>query len=402
MALIGTAITFNGSASANAADDGPPPHECDRQAAYVRDDAHVAEPVPFERIDAESAMAACREALDSYPGSPRFQLQLSRAYDKAGYVDEAMELLNEAAASGYAGAQNALGARHWYGEGVPQNAEKAVALLRPSAEQGNGYSQALLALAYLQGGGVSQDIERAKHWAEKSAARGNEHGLEFLAILYEDGIGVSRDTARARRLHVQSAERVAALVERGFEFCKDNLFSIGAHLFEQPYQSVDDIDITQVRGWIERLAEDGHADAQYVLGRMYEQGYATPRYRGVPDLDKAYAWFRRAAANGSEGAYERLLDNYMQRLTFPPDYQPVIVGDIMGRPLEEAKSWLQETAEAGRMDSQLALGVAYYLGSGFERDLERAKFWYEKAAAQGSDEAHDLLDEVQADIDRRN
>ncbi len=399
---MGTAFAFDCSVNASAAENGPPPHECDRQAAYPRDDAHVAEPVPFDRIDAESAMAACREALDMYPGSPRFQLQLSRAYDKAGHADEAMELLNEAAASGYAGAQSALGARHWYGEGVPQNAKKAVALLRPSAEQGNGYSQALLAFAYLQGDGISLDLEKAKHWAEKSAGQGNEHGLELLAFLYEEGIGVPRDTAKARRLHAQSAERVAALVERGFESTKDNLFSIAAHLFEQPYQSVDDIDITQVRGWIECLAEDGHADAQYVLGRMYEQGYATPRYHSTPDLDKAYAWFRQAAANGSEVAYERLLDNYMQRLTLPPDYQPVIAGDLMGRPLDEAKAWLQETAELGRMDSQLALGVAYHLGNGFERDLDKAQFWYKRAAAQGSDEAHDLLDQVQADIDRRN
>lgn len=48
---------------------------------------------------------------------------------------------------------------------------------------------------------------------------------------------------------------------------------------------------------------------------------------------------------------------------------------------------LQQQADHGDMTSQFQLGRKYHLGDGVESDMNKAVFWYQKAAAQGSAKA---------------
>ena len=48
---------------------------------------------------------------------------------------------------------------------------------------------------------------------------------------------------------------------------------------------------------------------------------------------------------------------------------------------------LQQKAEQGDMTAQFQLGRKYHLGDGVESDTQKAIFWYQKAAAQGSAKA---------------
>jgi len=56
--------------------------------------------------------------------------------------------------------------------------------------------------------------------------------------------------------------------------------------------------------WWRRAAEKGNADAQYMLGYLYEYGYG--------DMRKAEKWFRKSAKNGNIRAKDALtnLNNY--------------------------------------------------------------------------------------------
>lgn len=45
---------------------------------------------------------------------------------------------------------------------------------------------------------------------------------------------------------------------------------------------------------------------------------------------------------------------------------------------------LQQQADRGDMNAQFQLGRKYHIGDGVERDMEKAVFWYQKAAAQGA------------------
>jgi TPR repeat protein len=52
---------------------------------------------------------------------------------------------------------------------------------------------------------------------------------------------------------------------------------------------------------LQRAARRGNHDAQFALGRMFENGDGVAR-----NVVEAYAWYRRAAAGGNEQARQAL------------------------------------------------------------------------------------------------
>ena len=59
----------------------------------------------------------------------------------------------------------------------------------------------------------------------------------------------------------------------------------------------------------------------------------------------------------------------------------------------EAAKWYEKAAEGGYVDAQLAIGHAYLWGRGVPRDRDKARYWLEKAAAQGDQQAQKYLDD---------
>lgn len=102
-----------------------PLHACDRLAGNPLDPQRVGRGVPTDEIDANRAIAACQEAVELFPGEPRFQFQLGRAYRSAGRNGDAVRLYRAAAEQGYAGAQNSLGVMYSRGVGVQQDCGRA-------------------------------------------------------------------------------------------------------------------------------------------------------------------------------------------------------------------------------------------------------------------------------------
>ncbi|MNG22691.1 Localization factor PodJL [compost metagenome] len=59
-------------------------------------------------------------------------------------------------------------------------------------------------------------------------------------------------------------------------------------------------DKQQAALWFRKAAEQGDADAQHALGRIYDSGQGVAQ-----DISESYAWYSVAATNGSKGAIER-------------------------------------------------------------------------------------------------
>ena len=114
-------------------------------------------------------------------------------------------------------------------------------------------------------------------------------------------------------------------------------------------------------------AEQGHAEAQYKLGVMYE-------YEG--DLDEAVKWYCMAAEKGHAGAQFMLGQFINSGFGFcePEEYA-------------EAAKWFRKAAEQGHAEAQYRLGGAYSLGEGVPEDDVEATKWYLKAAEQGHADA---------------
>ena len=113
------------------------------------------------------------------------------------------------------------------------------------------------------------------------------------------------------------------------------------------------------------LAEQGHAEAQYFVGAMYDLG------QGVPEDDRqAVVWYRKAAEQGHASAQVSLGVMYDFGRGVPEDDRQAVV-------------WYLKAAEQGHSGAQFNLGVMYDFGEGVPEDDRQAVVWYRKAAEQG-------------------
>ena len=109
-------------------------------------------------------------------------------------------------------------------------------------------------------------------------------------------------------------------------------------------------DLQQATMWFKKAADQGHAEAQYSLGKAYYEFHGAS---GVPKNDlQAALWYRRAADQGHVGA-------------------------------------------------QTSLGVLYYNGEGVPQDYDQATLWLQKAADQGDAVAQMWLKRLKERIEEK-
>ncbi len=116
-----------------------------------------------------------------------------------------------------------------------------------------------------------------------------------------------------------------------------------------------------VRWWYYRANEQQDAEAQYMLGVMYDGGDGVPQ-----DAAEAVRWYLRAAEQGDADAQYNLGVSYAN-------------GEGISQDDVEAAYWYRQAAEQGDADAQVMLGVLYA-----EAQSDKlAVYWYCQAAEQG-------------------
>ena len=106
----------------------------------------------------------------------------------------------------------------------------------------------------------------------------------------------------------------------------------------------------------------GSLQAKANLGELYrEGGYGIER-----DYDKALYWYQLAIEDNPYRAYRGLAATYLIQENYA-----------------EAYKYNMKSAELGNPEAQYNLGVMYDRGIFVEKDIDKAKYWYEKAAANG-------------------
>src|SRR5262249_34520322 len=111
------------------------------------------------------------------------------------------------------------------------------------------------------------------------------------------------------------------------------------------------------------LAEQGNADAQFILGKMYLKGQGVPK-----DPEQANKWFRQAAAQGNADSQFFLGASYL----------------LPHKDIAEGVKWMRLSAEQGNQDAQLLLGKAYLQGE-LPREPVQADKWLRLAARDNLD-----------------
>ena len=120
-------------------------------------------------------------------------------------------------------------------------------------------------------------------------------------------------------------------------------------------------------------AEEGDSNAQYALGKAYQNG------NGISLNDESAAkWYRKAAEQGNGAAQNDL--GIMYRL-----------GQGVSRDKEEAVRWYRKAAKQGNAQSMFNLGVSYYNGDGVPSDPTAAYAWFLLAKEAGNPAAEDAV-----------
>ena len=136
---------------------------------------------------------------------------------------------------------------------------------------------------------------------------------------------------------------------------------------------------TTAVAWFQKAADHGDAEAQCLVGMAYEDG------RGVhADQAIAKAWYRKAAEQGYAAA------QYCLGVVYA-------VGQGGTVDLRKAVRLFHQAAEQGSPEAQYALGGMYERGKGLTKNLAEALVWYEKAANLGLTSAQLLLGNMYAE-----
>ncbi|MES2942460.1 MAG: tetratricopeptide repeat protein, partial [Pseudomonadota bacterium] len=211
---------------------------------------------------------------------------------------------------------------YFYSQQTPPDNERAFAVYRQAAEQAEAASpssqdmfengsaaQCCLADMYERGVGTVQDDRQALYWYTRAATAGNHVAQYRLGMRYMNGHGVMADKVQARFWVSQS-------VEQRYEKATNLLRNFPT--FEG--------------------AEQGNKVAQYLLGQMYAEGYG-----GVEkDAERARHWYTKSAVQGHAGAQYEVGKNYIKDSTVPPD-------------LADARHWLSKAATQRDQDAKRLL-----------------------------------------------
>ena len=163
---------------------------------------------------------------------------------------------------------------------------------------------------------------------------------------------------------------------------------------------------------LEKLAEDGDAYAQYIIGTAYRDGgllipdtvkaqklleraaeqdldaaqYALGKLYLSDDTDihdsvKGIYWLKRSADNGNDYAAYRLGKEYLR-------------GENTVKDAETAVSYLRQAADNGNAYAQYLLGKLYLTGEGVQQATDTAYQWFTKAYYGGHTYAGMFMDRI--------
>ncbi len=308
----------------------------------------------------------------------------------------------KSAESGYAKAQYEVGDWYRFGRGVKEDLNKAFEWYMKSAEQSYPAAQCNVGDCYDDGIGVEQNLDKAFEWYLKSAELGYSRAQVSVGNYYRDGIVVEKDLNKAFEWYMKAAEQghpfaqfnigefydpIYAqqnyIVEPNLDIAMDWYYKATTNEFHPNYGAMIRLGYHNVfslkdkeKGyyWYKKAAEEGanygdDGTAYYVMGLIYKG--QDPNFTGIVEPDKKVAmeWFEKAASNGyiaaqiEMGHYE--IDN--------------------NKNIEKAIYWYKKAAEQGNSTAQGLLGVIYMGDERIEyKDVEKAVYWYTKSAEQGN------------------
>jgi len=282
---------------------------------------------------------------------------------------EAVRWFRLAAAKGEVKAQRHLGYILETGEGFPADCSESakwffnLALIaetdKPSHEQ----------LDHPHSERYANSAEERPASAWRTAAEAGDFRAQYeLGYCYEKAVGVGYDESEAIKWYRRSAEGGYAPAQ----------FVLG--YFHQGHGRLD-YDHDEVLKWYGKASDQGYAKAQFNLGCYYDhgQGESGKLVSGGPTVwtkfgiprnpVEALKWYRKAAENGHAQAQYLMGKSYHSGKDVPEDHA-------------QSVKWWRKAAEQGNPASQFNLGVMYFHGHGTDKNFVESAKWFRECATQ--------------------
>ncbi|KAI9503038.1 hypothetical protein BX070DRAFT_192563 [Coemansia spiralis] len=214
---------------------------------------------------------------------------------------------------------------------------------------------------------------RAFSYYQMAAALGDVAANYRMARVFLDGDFHKKVNIKQALVYLRRAAELAS------EECPDGALLLAQmYLKDYPNQDVYNVifyDPEEAQKLLDKAARLGSVDAQYLLGYLFEFGE-----HGFPvDPQSSTHYYQLAAEQDNAKAQMALSGWYLS------GGQGVPIDDRL------AFDWGHRAAQQGLTRAMYAMGYYYEMGIGCDKDIGRAREWYEKAAAAGSDEARERL-----------
>ena len=376
----------------------------------------------FEKKDyVEAVKWYCNAAEQGFANA---QYELGKYYLEQGNSNSAMQWLQKSADQGYVEAQYLLGNLYYTGIEVFKNYTEAVKWYRKASEQNHAEAKKQLEseeislyILATEKSDVKAQYELYKYyseqgnqssamsWLQKSAENGYAVAQYQMAEFYYN----SKNYVEAIKWYRKAAVQGHSEAKKQLESEEISLYilatekndakaqcDLGEYYLEQGIEQGNSNSAMQ---WLQKSADQGYAEAQYLLGNLYYTGIEV-----FENYTEAVKWYRKAAEHGHSEAKKQLASEEISLYILATEKNDLKAQYELYKYYSEqgnqsgAMSWLQKSAEQGFAEAQYSLGVCYKNGDGVTKNIAEAVKWYRKSAEQGHSEAKQQLESEEISI----
>ncbi|OAA72220.1 Tetratricopeptide-like helical [Cordyceps fumosorosea ARSEF 2679] len=329
--------------------------------------------------DQESALRLARRLIEASDALVlHIQDPRARAKAKDRYLMDAHKILKKLASHQNSEAMFTLA--DGLGKGLitgEPDTKEAFTMYQSAAKLGHAsaaYRTAVCCeIGHEEGGGTRRDPLKAMQWYKRAATLGDPPAMYKLGMVMLKGLlGQSKNPREAVGWLKRAAERAD----------KDNPHAL--HELGLLYESAQPNDLLirderYAMTLFQKAAELGYKFSQFRLGCTYEYGLL-----GCPvDPRQSIVWYSKAA----------MQEEHQSELALSGWYLTGSEGVIVQSDTE-AYLWARKAATAGMAKAEFAMGYFTEVGIGIPPNLEDAKRWYWRAAAQDFPKARERLEEL--------
>ncbi|KAI5922327.1 hypothetical protein F4810DRAFT_293359 [Camillea tinctor] len=329
--------------------------------------------------DQKSALALAKKLVEAADVLvPRLPDPKSRARSRERYMVDAHKILKKLVSAQNPDAMFFLADCHGRGAfGYEPDSKEAFTLYQSAAKLGHpaaAYRTAVCCeIGNDDGGGTRKDPLKAIQWYKRAATLGDTPAMYKVGMILLKGLlGQQKNPREAVGWLKRAAERADAENPHA-------LHELGL-LYEsaQPNDAIVRDEAYALR-LFEQAAQLGYKFSQFRMGCAYEYGLM-----GCPIEPRlSIMWYSRAATQ----------EEHQSELALSGWYLTGSDG-VLKQSDTEAYLWARKAAQAGLPKAEYAMGYFTEVGIGVDANLEDAKRWYWRAAAQNFPKARERLEDL--------